>query len=88
MNKLNNIDLSKSKQNDLYGKVFCFTGFRNIGIEKQIIDRGGKINNNISKNVHYLIVPNKINKSSKISEAEKKNICIIKLDDLLIKFNL
>ena len=50
--------------NDLVGKKYCFSGFRNKDLENEIINRGGKIATSISKKTTGLIVPDKENKTT------------------------
>ena len=49
--------IEAEKVNDaLAGKVFCFTGFRDKGLEKKIQSYGGKIASSVTKAVTHLVV--------------------------------
>jgi NAD-dependent DNA ligase len=65
----------------LKDKKFIFTGFRNKDWEKLITDSDGKVVTAISKNVDYLIVKNKTDKSSKIDKANELGIKILDMEE-------
>lgn len=65
----------------LKDKKFIFTGFRNKDWEKLIVNSGGKVVTAISKNVDYLIVKNKTDKSSKIDKANELGIKILDMEE-------
>jgi NAD-dependent DNA ligase len=65
----------------LKDKKFIFTGFRNKDFEKLITDSDGKVVTAISKNVDYLIVKNKTDKSSKIDKANELGIKILDMEE-------
>jgi len=65
----------------LKDKKFIFTGFRNKDWEKLIVNSGGNVVTAISKNVDYLIVKNKTDKSSKIDKANELGIKILDMEE-------
>jgi DNA ligase (NAD+) len=67
----------KPKNGKLIGQVFCFTGFRDPDLEKQIIDNGGIVSSSMSKKVTTLIVDDINSTSEKIKKAKSLNIKII-----------
>jgi NAD-dependent DNA ligase len=69
----------------LVGQKFCFTGFRDLSIEKNISDRGGKTITSISKTTTGLII-NDGKKSSKSDKANKLGVKIYKKDEFILKF--
>lgn len=70
----------------------CFTGVRNINVEKFIIENGGTIIDNVSKNTTHLIIKDYSNKTLSSGKAKKaqdiSTIVIISLDDFKNKFGL
>ena len=77
-----NTPIAKSINNAINGKGFLFTGFRNKEYEKMITDLGGIIKTSISKNLDYLIVPNKDIDNTKIKKAQELGIKIIDTNEL------
>lgn len=73
-----NFDFVQDKKIDgiFLNQTFVFSGFRDKTLESFINNNGGKVINNISKNVHFLIVndTNKITNKTKL--ANKLNIQI------------
>jgi NAD-dependent DNA ligase len=62
-------------------KKIVFSGIRDKDLETFIKNKGGRIINNVSQDTFMLIVRDINKKTSKVNEAEKKNIQIITLDD-------
>lgn len=58
----------------------CFTKIRDNHIEKEITNKGGKVVDNITKDTTYLIVPDELTSSSKVTKANKYAIKILSLD--------
>lgn len=58
-----------------------FTKVRDTELEKWIIENGGAVNDSVTKDTTFLIVPAIGVKSSKVSKAEKYNVQIISIDD-------
>ena len=68
---LNYIQIKKSAEGNLTGKSFCFSGFRDVTLEELIKKRGGKIANDVSKKLNYLVVQNKNGTTGKIAKARE-----------------
>ena len=66
----------EKKGTDLTGKIFVFTGKRDKELMEKIKNQGGTISNSVSKKTTAVISDNDGEKTSKIVEAEKKNIPI------------
>ena len=64
-------------------KNIVFTGFRNSELEKYLEVHNITIKNTINSDTILLITKDKIGKSTKIQEAEKKKIKIITLEEFL-----
>lgn len=77
---------NETNNNTLAGKTFVFTGFRNHEIENKIIGLGGKLTNSVSKNTTCVITNDLDNTSSKISDAQTKNVPVMLLTDFINKF--
>ena len=67
----------------LYGKTFCFTGFRDKDLEKQILSAGGKMATGVNKTLSYLISEDKESDSEKIKKARSNGIVVLDREDLL-----
>lgn len=63
-----------------------FSGFRNAELEKEIINKGGKMITTVSKNLKVLIVKDKDGSSSKIEKAKKLDIDILYEDEFIKKY--
>ena len=69
------------------GVVVVFTGFRNKALEDAITDRGGKVNQSISKNVDIVVTKDEDSSSSKITKAQELGLKIMSLEAFLKKVN-
>lgn len=67
-------DLAKTKEGVLSGRVFCWTGFRDKNLKSLIEQNGGKIKDNLTKDVEVLF---SAGDSSKTKRAEQLGIKII-----------
>ena len=80
---------SSTTQKSLQGVAFCFSGFRRIDIEQQLLDKGGKILSGVSQKLNYLVVPDlSISTSSKVIKAKQYNIPIINIEFLESQFDI
>lgn len=61
----------------------CFTKIREPELEKYIISLGGAVAGTIKEDVDYLVVPNKLATSNKVTKAKKKKVKIITKEELL-----
>ena len=59
-----------------------FTKVRDTELEKWIIENGGVVNDSVTKDTTFLIVPAIGVKSSKVTKAEKYNIPIVTVDEV------
>lgn len=71
------------KGGDLSGQSFLFTGFRSGDLEKQIVDRGGKIASSVSSKLTYLVALNPDENSGKLDKAREIGTKIITRDQLI-----
>lgn len=67
----------EQESNDLEGKVFVFTGYRDKIAEENIIKRGGKIASSISKTTTHLVMKQLGSGSSKEEKALKLGVEIL-----------
>jgi DNA ligase (NAD+) len=68
-------------------KSIVFTGFRDLSLEKFIIENGGKINNSVSSNTYILIHKDDADTSTnKFIKAKEKGVKIIKKSDFIKKY--
>jgi len=81
-NILKYIKLKQKVEGALSDKNFCFSGFRDDSLSKQITAKGGRVSESFSKKIDYLVVRNKNSTTSKIKKAEKYGTAILDLDDL------
>lgn len=56
---------------------YCFTGFRDAGLEKCITEQGDVIHDNLTKSTTYLVIKDSDVVSSKIDKAKKYGVKII-----------
>jgi NAD-dependent DNA ligase len=68
--------------NELEGKVFVFSGFRNKDLEADIADLGGKMGSSVSSKTTHLVVKDKTATTSKITKAQTLGINIWDQADL------
>jgi DNA ligase (NAD+) len=73
--------------NDLEGKVFVFTGFRDKNLEEEVQKRGGVIGSSISKKTTYLCVKESGSGSSKETKALELGITILDVEELKTLLN-
>lgn len=71
------ITKKQKTDNSLEGSFIVFSGFRDDSLKKQIEEKGGKIQDNITKTTTLLIVKSLEDNSKKIKDAKKLNIKIV-----------
>lgn len=76
------------QQQIFHDVVFVFTGFRNKALEDAILERGGKVNQSISKNVHVVITKEDDSSSSKVAKAQELGLEIVSLDAFVKAYKL
>ncbi len=73
---------ASSSSQDLKGKAFVFTGFRDSALESAIVARGGEMKGSVSKKTSYVVTPNPSEGTSKLKDAEKHGVPVISPDQL------
>jgi len=68
---------------DLDGRIFVFTGFRDIDLEMEIESRGGKIGSSVSKKTTYLITANKGGGTSKEEKALALGVTVFDRNEIV-----
>ena len=86
LNKLDNIN-EENKQ-DLTGKVFVFTGFRDKDLEEKINELNGKVSTSVSKKTSAVVKANNAESSSKLVDADKLGVPILTKEDFITEYNL
>jgi len=76
------VNIKKKIEGALTDKSFCFSGFRDDSLEKNIKAKGGRIASGVSKKLDYLVVKNKNSTTSKIKKTQDYGIQILDPDDL------
>ena len=81
------------KENKVINNIFenkkiIFSGFRDILMEENISNLGGKITTSISKNTNILIVADRDTSSSKMKKAEELGIDIYTKQEFIDKYKL
>jgi DNA ligase (NAD+) len=80
---------TKTGTNNIVGKTFVFSGFRNKEWEKIIESKGGKVSSSVSKNT-YAVVTTKADiregTNSKIVKAQSFNVRVISKEDFEEEF--
>lgn len=73
--------------NDLTGKQFVFTGFRDTKLNEEISNRGGKVTTGVSKKTTCVVLANLSSKATqKIEKAKELGIEIIVKEDFIDKY--
>lgn len=65
----------------LTGKSFCFTGFRDKLLERQITEAGGVVKSGVSKKVDFLVAADPEGGGSKVQKAQKLGVSVISRHD-------
>ena len=72
----------EATSNELEGKSFVFTGYRDKNAELEIVKRGGNIGSGVSKKTTYLVMAEKGTGSSKEQKAIDLGVTILDKNDL------
>jgi DNA ligase (NAD+) len=72
----------------LSGISVAFTGFRDIDLEKKILEHGGSVTNGVTKQTTHVLIPDSSFTSSKVIKAEKLGLSILPLDKFLNQFKM
>ena len=76
------VRIEKPVSGSLSGQTFCFTGFRDKGLERAIEAKGGLIKSGVSKGLTYLITVDPKGSSSKLTKARQYGVLVIDPDQL------
>ena len=74
-------------QTEVKGAI-CFTGFRDAGLERRLIDAGYAIVDTVTKKTTLLVIPDVGSDSSKVEKARKAQIPIKKVSEFLREYNV
>ena len=66
----------------LGGKTFCFTGFRDKGLEEKVETAGGSMKSSVGKGLTYLVAKDKSSDSGKLQKARSLGTVVIDVQDL------
>lgn len=78
--------IEKIEKGDLKDLTILFSGFRDMELEKKIIDNGGKVLTSVSKNLKILIVKDKSSTTSKVEKARTLGVEILEYDEFIDKY--
>ena len=79
---LDELDVVKEENKGPVKFSVCFTNVRDEELNKWIEEKGGKVDQSITKSTSYLVVPMIGVTSGKVTKAKEYNIPIIEIDDL------
>lgn len=82
-----NNEKKEIKSNDFLNKKICFSGFRDLDLEKQLENLGAILTTSVSSKTDFLIVKNLEQETSKSKKAIELNIKILTENDLLEKLS-
>lgn len=72
-----------AKKVEITGKIYCFSGFRDVKLKVKLMDEGNFVVDTLTKEVNILVVKDINDTSSKIEKARKYGIEIVELKKLL-----
>lgn len=78
---------NKNKQ-DLTGKIFVFTGFRDKNLEEKINELNGKVSTSVSKKTSVVVKASNAEASSKLVDADKLGVPILTKEDFIKEYDL
>jgi len=78
--------IEKTEKGDLKDLTILFSGFRDMELEKKILDNGGKVLTSVSKNLKILIVKDKSSTTSKVEKARTLGVEILEYDEFIDKY--
>lgn len=76
------VEIKKPPKGGLSGKSFCFTGFRDRGLENQIEAAGGIMKSSVARGLTYLVAKDPKSTSGKAAKARDYGVQVIGPDDL------
>lgn len=74
------------KGESLKDLTILFSGFRDVDLEKKIVENGGKVLTSVSKNLKILIVKDKSSTTSKVEKARTLGVEILEYDEFIDKY--
>jgi NAD-dependent DNA ligase len=80
------LETNMDRSHPLFEKRIVMTKFRDPILKEKIVEKGGIIDENISKNTHVLIVKSKEDQSSKTKYAMDNNIIIMDANEFIQKY--
>lgn len=75
-------EIREGGEGGLVGMTFCFTGFRDADLHRQVEEAGGIMKSGVSKKLTHLVADNPNGTSGKLRKARDYGIKIIGKDDL------
>ena len=90
LNIIEEVKIDKKKEiknNEFLNKKICFSGFRDLDIEKQLENLGAILSTSVSSKTDYLIVKDLTQETSKSKKAIELNIKILTEEQLLKKLS-
>ena len=82
----NSVEEKEDVKEGLKDLTILFSGFRDIELEKKIVENGGKVSTSVSKNLKILIVKDKSSSSSKVEKARTLGVEILEYDEFIDKY--
>jgi NAD-dependent DNA ligase len=68
---------------EITGKIYCFSGFRDVKLKVKLMDKGNSVVDTLTKEVNILVVKDINETSSKIEKAKKYGIEIVEVKKLI-----
>ena len=68
---------------EITGKIYCFSGFRDVKLKVKLMDEGNYVVDTLTKEVNILVVKDINETSSKIEKARKYGIEVVELKKLI-----
>lgn len=78
---------AKKKAVDMKGLTFVFSGFRDVKLEEQVVDRGGKVSTSVSGKTTAVVAADKNSTTGKPKKAKEKGIPVYSKDEFKSKYN-
>lgn len=68
--------------------LICFTGFRDAGLERRLLEAGYEVTDTVTKKTTVLVIPDAGSESSKVDKAQKAQIPIKKVSEFVREYNI
>jgi DNA ligase (NAD+) len=69
-------------EDDQRGKVYCFTGFRDVSLEQELERRGGSVEPSLTSKVNVLVCKDAKATSAKVRKAKEKGVEVVEVVEL------